>query len=94
MPFFCPKEGRSEGREGVGHWEPRQSTLPHNPSHLVCLAPKQDRNALWFESVSDVPVQRSLRGVAAWSEAHALASFPLGQTLPGADDLFFDGLVT
>lgn len=94
MLFFCPKEGRSE-RERVswslGAWT--EHSAP-NPSHLVCLAPKHNLNALWFKNVSSVPIQRSLLGASAWSDAHSSASFPLGQALPGADDLLFDGLVT
>lgn len=35
---------------GIGHWDPSQCTLPHNPSRLLSPGPKCDRNALGFES--------------------------------------------
>lgn len=95
MPFFCPREERSGRRVGIGHRDPSQRTRPHNPTHLVSPAPKCDRNALRFEGKrAPGPIWRGLPGASSWSGAPGSAGFPLGQALPGADDLLLYGLVT
>lgn len=95
MPFFCPGEGKSGRRVGIGHRDPNQCTCPHHSTHLVSLAPKCDRNALRFEGKrAHGPIWRGLPGASSWFGAPGSAGFPLGQALPGADDLLLYGLVT